>query len=77
MQGLTYRLAYTLCGVVVDLRISQTVDVPKLLARALLPLDILCVVPQAEPAGRCYPRQASIPERVGPFALVLTLHPNA
>ena len=42
MQGLTYRLAYTLCGVVVDLRISQTVDVPKLLARALLPLDILC-----------------------------------
>ena len=41
MQGLTYRLACTLCGVVVDLRISQTVDVPNLLAMALLPLDIL------------------------------------
>ena len=40
MQGLTYRLAYTLCGVVVDLRISQTVDVPNLLVSALLPLDI-------------------------------------
>jgi acetamidase/formamidase len=39
MQGLTYRLAYTLCGVVVDLRISQTMDVPNLLARALLPPD--------------------------------------
>jgi formamidase len=39
MRGLTYQLAYTLCGVGVDLRISQTVDVPNLLASALLPPD--------------------------------------
>ena len=58
MQALTYQLAYTLCSVVVDLRISQTVEVPNLLVSALLPLDILCVAPRAEPAGRCYPRRA-------------------
>ena len=39
MQALTYQLAYTLCSVVVDLRISQTVEeVPNLLVSALLPL---------------------------------------
>ena len=32
IQGLTYQLAYTLCSAVVDLRISQTVEVPNLLA---------------------------------------------
>ena len=31
---------YALCSVAVDLRISQTVDVPNLLVSALLPLDI-------------------------------------
>ena len=41
MHGLTYQLAYTLCSVVVELRIGQTVEVPNLLASALLPLDIL------------------------------------
>ncbi|MBD0355148.1 MAG: acetamidase/formamidase family protein, partial [Rubrobacteraceae bacterium] len=46
MQALTYQLAYTLCSVVVDLRISQTVDAPNLLASTLLPLDILCVAPR-------------------------------
>ena len=46
MQALTYQLAYTLCSVVVDMRISQTVEVPNLLVSALLPLDILCVAPQ-------------------------------
>jgi acetamidase/formamidase len=51
MQALTYQLAYTLCSVVVDLRISQTVEVPNLLVSALLPLDILCIAPRAEPAG--------------------------
>ena len=50
MQGLTDQLAYTLCSVV-DLRISQMVDVPNLLASALLPLDISCVATRAEPAG--------------------------
>jgi acetamidase/formamidase len=39
MQALTYQLAYTLCSVVEDLRISQTVEeVPNLLVSALLPL---------------------------------------
>jgi len=32
--------AYALCSVAVDLRISQTADVPNLLVSALLPLDI-------------------------------------
>ncbi len=32
--------AYALCSVAVDLRISQTVDVPNILVSALLPLDI-------------------------------------
>jgi acetamidase/formamidase len=51
IQGLTYQLAYTLCSAVVDLRISQTVEVPNLLASALLPRGILCVAPRTEPAG--------------------------
>ncbi|HSK85883.1 MAG TPA: acetamidase/formamidase family protein [Rubrobacter sp.] len=33
-------MAYALCSVAVDLRISQVVDVPNLLVSALLPLDI-------------------------------------
>lgn len=37
MQALTYQLVYTLCSVVVDLRFSQTVEVPNLLMNALLP----------------------------------------
>jgi Acetamidase/Formamidase family len=32
--------AYAICSVAVDLRISQTVDVPNPLVSALLPLDI-------------------------------------
>jgi formamidase len=39
-RGLTPQQAYALCSVAVDLRISQTVDVPNLLVTALLPLDI-------------------------------------
>jgi len=38
--GLSRQHAYALCSVAVDLRISQTVDVPNLLVSALLPLDI-------------------------------------
>ena len=39
-RGFDRQQAYTLCSVAVDLRISQTVDVPNLLVSALLPLDI-------------------------------------
>jgi len=39
-RGYTQQQAYALCSVAVDLRISQTVDVPNLLVSALLPLDI-------------------------------------
>ncbi len=39
-RGFTRQQAYALCSVAVDLRISQTVDVPNLLVSALLPLDI-------------------------------------
>ena len=66
-QALTYQLAYTLCSVVVDLRISQTVDAPNLLASTLLPLDILCVAPRVPPAGCCYPRRACRASTFRPF----------
>ena len=39
-RGYDRRQAYALCSVAVDLRISQTVDVPNILVSALLPLDI-------------------------------------
>jgi formamidase len=39
-RGFTRQQAYALCSVTVDLRISQTVDVPNQLVSALLPLDI-------------------------------------
>jgi formamidase len=39
-RGFTRQQAYALCSVAVDLRISQTVDVPNLLVSTLLPLDI-------------------------------------
>jgi formamidase len=39
-RGFTRQQAYALCSVAVDLRISQTVDVPNLLVSALIPLDI-------------------------------------
>ena len=39
-RGFTPQQAYALCSVAVDLRISQTVDVPNLLVSVLLPLDI-------------------------------------
>lgn len=39
-RGFTLQQAYALCSVAVDLRISQTVDVPNLLVTAFLPLDI-------------------------------------
>jgi formamidase len=39
-RGFDRQQAYALCSVAVDLRISQTVDVPNLLVTAILPLDI-------------------------------------
>ena len=39
-RGYERQQAYALCSVAVDLRISQTVDVPNVLVSALLPLDI-------------------------------------
>ena len=39
-RGFDRQQAYALCSVAVDLRVSQTVDVPNLLVSALLPLDI-------------------------------------
>ena len=39
-RGFTRQQAYALCSVAVDLRISQTVDVPNCLVTALLPLDV-------------------------------------
>ncbi|MBX6764210.1 MAG: acetamidase/formamidase family protein [Rubrobacteraceae bacterium] len=39
-RGYDRQQAYALCSVAVDLRISQTVDVPNMLVSALLPLDI-------------------------------------
>jgi formamidase len=39
-RGYDRQQAYALCSVAVDLRISQTVDVPNFLVTALLPLDI-------------------------------------
>src|SRR5215207_3443333 len=39
-RGYTPQQAYALCSAAVDLRISQTVDVPNPLVTALLPLDI-------------------------------------
>jgi formamidase len=39
-RGYDRRQAYALCSVAVDLRLSQTVDVPNMLVTALLPLDI-------------------------------------
>jgi formamidase len=41
-RGVDRQQAYALCSVAVDLRISQTVDVPNLLVSALLPLDTSC-----------------------------------
>jgi formamidase len=39
-RSLSRQQAYALSSVAVDLRISQTMDVPNLLVSALLPLDI-------------------------------------
>ena len=39
-RSLSRQQAYAICSVAIDLRISQTVDVPNLLVSALLPLDI-------------------------------------
>jgi formamidase len=39
-RGYDPQQAYALCSVAVDLRISQTVDVPNLLVTAILPLEI-------------------------------------
>jgi formamidase len=39
-RGFDRQQAYALCSCAVDLRISQTVDVPNLIVTALLPLDI-------------------------------------
>lgn len=39
-RGFSRQQAYALCSVAVDLRISQTADVPNLLVSAFLPLDI-------------------------------------
>jgi formamidase len=39
-RGYNRQQAYAICSVAVDLRVSQTVDVPNLLVSALLPLDI-------------------------------------
>ena len=39
-RGWNRQQAYAICSVAVDLRVSQTVDVPNLLVSALLPLDI-------------------------------------
>jgi formamidase len=39
-RGFDAQQAYALCSVAVDLRISQTVDVPNLMVTAILPLDI-------------------------------------
>jgi formamidase len=39
-RGLDRQQAYALCSCAVDLRVSQTVDVPNLIVTALLPLDI-------------------------------------
>jgi formamidase len=39
-RGYDAQQAYALCSVAVDLRISQTVDVPNLMVTAILPLDI-------------------------------------
>jgi formamidase len=39
-RGFDRQQAYALCSVAVDLRISQTVDVPNMVVTALLPLDI-------------------------------------
>ena len=39
-RGFDRRQAYALCSCAVDLRVSQTVDVPNLIVTALLPLDI-------------------------------------
>jgi acetamidase/formamidase len=38
--GLSRPAAYALCSAVVDLRISEAVDVPYPLVSALLPLDV-------------------------------------
>jgi formamidase len=39
-RGLDPQQAYALCSCAVDLRISQTVDVPNFLVTAILPLDV-------------------------------------
>ena len=39
-RGFDRQQAYALCSCAVDLRVSQTVDVPNLIVTALLPLDI-------------------------------------
>ena len=39
-RGFDRQQAYALCSTAVDLRISQTVDVPNCLVTALLPLDV-------------------------------------
>jgi formamidase len=39
-RGYSRQQAYALCSVVVDLRISQVVDVPNFMVSALLPLDV-------------------------------------
>ncbi len=39
-RGFTAQQAYALCSVAVDLRVSETVDVPNVMVSAILPLDI-------------------------------------
>jgi formamidase len=39
-RGLTRQQAYCLISVAVDLKVSQVVDVPNLIALAFLPLDV-------------------------------------
>ena len=39
-RGFTAQQAYALCSVAVDLRVSETVDVPNVMVTAILPLDI-------------------------------------
>ncbi len=39
-RGFTAQQAYAICSVAVDLRVSETVDVPNVMVTAILPLDI-------------------------------------
>ena len=49
--GLTCEQAYCLCGVAVDLKISQIVDAPNFMVSAYLPLSIF-TKPKAKPARK-------------------------